>query len=167
VPYSLILDLFVAVLLVVTIGFAVVLNKRLGKLRKDKASLEKLAASFGDSTSRAEDGIIRLTQTTEVLQVRLDHAQALKDDLAFLIERGDRAADSLENLVRATRDISTGTSAGAASTLRPEAQPEEQVPSPPQEPLRAQADRTGAGDDMDDVKSDAERELLKAIRSAG
>ncbi|PPR70407.1 MAG: hypothetical protein CFH03_00118 [Alphaproteobacteria bacterium MarineAlpha3_Bin2] len=38
-PYSLILDLFVAVLLVVTIGFAVVLNKRLGNLRGDKAAL--------------------------------------------------------------------------------------------------------------------------------
>ena len=41
--YSLIVDLFVAILLVVTIGYAIVLNRRLGKLRGDKAELEKLA----------------------------------------------------------------------------------------------------------------------------
>ncbi len=40
-PYSLILDVLVAVLLAVTIGYAVVLNKRLGKLRGDKKDLEK------------------------------------------------------------------------------------------------------------------------------
>ena len=102
-PYSLLLDLFVAALLVTTIAFAVVLNKRLGKLRGDREALEKLAATFGESTLRAEEGIRTLQQTTDVLQRNLDQAQALKDDLAFLIERGDRAADNLEDLVRATR----------------------------------------------------------------
>ena len=55
-PYSLILDLFVAVLLVVTIGYAVVLNKRLGRLRGDKAALEKLAALVGALLFDGEDG---------------------------------------------------------------------------------------------------------------
>ena len=109
-PYSLILDLFVALLLIITIGFAVVLNKRLGKLRGDREAFEKLAETFGESISRAEDGISTLHQTTDVLQQRLEKAQALKDDLAFLIERGDRTADNLEDLVRANRDTVGGTS---------------------------------------------------------
>ncbi len=154
-PYSLILDLFVAVLLAVTIGFAIVLNRRLGRLRKDRAALEKLAASFGESTNRAEEGIEKLLQTTDVLQTHLDQAQALKDDLAFLIERGDRAADTLENLIRATRDITSGSAAP------PPAKPLEDS-----KPPSAPPDEIFSGDG-DEGKSEAERELLKAIRSAG
>lgn len=158
-PYSLILDLFVAVLLAVTIGFAIVLNKRLGRLRKDRAALEKLAVSFGESTDRAEEGLEKLVQTTDVLQARLDQSQALKDDLAFLIERGDRAADTLENLIRVTRDI---TSASPAPP--PEAPPVK--PLEVSKPLSATPDEIFSGDG-DEGKSEAERELLKAIRSAG
>ena len=156
-PYSLILDLLVAALLAVTIGFAVVLNKRLGKLRQDKEALEKLAATFGESTLRAEEGVETLRQTTEVLQERLEKAQALKDDLAFLIERGDRAADNLENLIRATRDTA------------PDARPEPEAPAASKEkpsPLTATSYEAVFGDDGE-IKSEAERELLKAIRSAG
>ena len=102
--YSLIVDLFVAILLVVTIGYAIVLNRRLGKLRGDKAELEKLAATFGESTVRAEESIEKLRNTADMLQDRMEKAEALRDDLAFLIDRGGQAADKLEDLVRATRD---------------------------------------------------------------
>ena len=159
-PYSLILDLLVAALLAVTIGFAVVLNKRLGKLRQDKEALEKLATTFGESTLRAEEGVETLKQTTEVLQERLEKAQALKDDLAFLIERGDSTADSLENLIRATRDTAPG---GPATWPEPEAPA---VSKEKPDPLTATSGEAGFGDD-DGIKSEAERELLKAIRSAG
>lgn len=167
-PYSLIIDLLVAVLLAVTIGFAVVLNKRLGTLRQDKKALEKLAITFGESTLRAEEGVATLKQTTEILQERLEKAQALKDDLAFLIERGDGAADNLENLIRATRDTGPGDS---ASWPEPDA-PAANTGKPG--PLTATLDeaggdvedRAGFGNDGE-IKSEAERELLRAIRSAG
>lgn len=156
-PYSLILDVLVAVLLAVTIGYAVVLNKRLGKLRGDKIDLEKLATKFGESTSRAEEGIENLRHTADLLQGGIDKAQALRDDLTFLIDRGDQAADSLEDLVRLARDISgvgprsgTGASASAGDSIDTFDQP---VDTP---------DETGEGV----TKSKAEQELLKAIRSA-
>ena len=41
-PYTLIVDIAVAVLLVVTIGYAITLNKRLNRLRRDKKDLETL-----------------------------------------------------------------------------------------------------------------------------
>jgi hypothetical protein len=166
VPYSLILDLLVAALLATTIVFAVVLNGRLGKLRGDRKALEKLAAAFGESTLRAEHGIKTLQQTTDVLQQNLDKAEALKEDLAFLIERGDRAADKLEDLVRATRD----TAAAPETQLRPESQPQpEPAAAVDEEPsLTATRETSGPVDeDEDDGRSEAERELLKAIRSAG
>ncbi len=159
-PYSLILDLLVAALLAVTIGLAVILNKRLGKVRQDKKALEKLAVTFGESTLRAEEGVETLKQTTEILQERLEKAQALKDDLAFLIERGDRTADNLENLIRATRDSAPGG---------PGTWPEPEAPAAGKEkpsPLTATSDEAGFGDNGE-IKSEAERELLKAIRSAG
>ncbi len=169
-PFALILDLLVAVLLVVTIAFAVVLNKRLGKLRGDRKALKKLAETFGESTSRAEEGIKTLMLTTDVLKQHLKKAQALKDDLAFLIERGDRTADNLENLVRATRDTVGGAS-GVKPDLnpRPELQPES-VPVDEEIPLRATREESASVNepgDEDDGKSEAERELLKAIRSSG
>lgn len=158
-PYSLIIDLFVAVLLVVTIGYAIVLNKRLGKLRRDESSLEKLAATFGDSTVRAEESIETLKYAADMIQERMDKAQALRDDLAFLIDRGSQAADNLEDLVRASRDI-------------PRAEPRPgpvEVPGSFQEvPLvTTPVEELPAEEEEEEFKSEAERELLKAIRTAG
>lgn len=150
-PYSLIVDVLVAVLLVVTIGYAIVLNQRLGRLRRDKAQLEKLAVTFGESTARAEDSILKLRKTAESLQERIDKAQSLRDDLAFLIDRGGQAADNLEDLVRVTRET-VGVKPRAA---RPADDGPAERREPP--PMRAQAG---------DGNSAAERELLRAIRSA-
>lgn len=151
--YSLIIDVLVAVLLVVTIGYAIVLNKRLGKLRADKGELEKLATTFGHSTHRAEESIDKLKHTADLLQGHMDKAQTLRDDLAFLIDRGDRTADRLEEMVRTTRNGAGAQPPGAATGRA----------------VDGVADLAGgaheAADD-DEAKSEAERELLKAIRSA-
>lgn len=149
-PYSLIVDVLVAVLLVVTIGYAIVLNQRLGRLRRDKAQLERLAAKFGESTARAEESILKLKKTAELLQERIDKAQALRDDLAFLIDRGGQAADSLEDLVRVTRET-VGVKPRASRLAAEPSQRPSAAPARPEE---------------DDGRSQAERELLRAIRSS-
>lgn len=160
--YSLIVDLFVAILLVVTIGYAIVLNRRLGKLRGDKAELEKLAATFGESTVRAEESIEKLRNTADMLQDRMEKAEALRDDLAFLIDRGGQAADKLEDLVRATRDkVGIGP-----RSVSENANADVDKGDGQSRPLTARPDGP-ADTDVDGVKSEAERELLKAIRSSG
>ena len=160
--YSLIIDLFVAILLVVTIGYAIVLNRRLGKLRGDTAELKKLAATFGESTVRAEESIEKLRNTADMLQDRMEKAEALRDDLAFLIDRGGQAADKLEDLVRATRDkVGIGPRSVSENANADADKGEGQS-----RPLTARPDGP-AGVDDDGVKSEAERELLKAIRSSG
>ena len=162
--YSLIVDLFVAILLVVTIGYAIVLNRRLGKLRGDKAELEKLSATFGESTVRAEESIEKLINTADMLQDRMEKAEALRDDLAFFIDRGGQAADKLEDLVRATRDkVGIGPRSDSEN-----ANPDVDKGDGQSKPLTARSDGlAGADTDVDGVKSEAERELLKAIRSSG
>jgi len=88
----------------VTIGYAVVLNRRLSGLRRDKDSIDNLAGSFGSATRRAEKSIGRLKSTTDGLQEQIKQAQSLRDDLVFLIDRGGSAADRLEDQVRTARD---------------------------------------------------------------
>ena len=171
IPYDLILDVLLALLLVVTISYAFVLNKRLGTLRRDKEELQKLALSFGDATVRAEEGTAQLRASIEVLQERIKKAEALREDLVFLVERGNGTADALEELVRSARDDLGVVPRPATAKAAPEA-----APTPPAEPTDAprpeapprSAPRANAAErPAPDKMSDAERELLKALRSAG
>ena len=157
-PYALIIDVVVAILLVVTIIYAVGLNRRLTAMRRDRAKLEKIANEFAQSTARANDSITHLKSTNEALQRQLDTAQSLRDDLAYLLDRGEKSADRLEDLVRAARDkvgvappsqaaeMASAAQTAPASTREPVGEPE-------------QADSS--------VQSEAEQALLRALRSAG
>lgn len=92
-----------------TITYAVILNKRLAALRNDKETLKKLAGEFASATSRAEDGILMLKsageEASKIVGDNLAKAQNLRDDLAYLVERGEVAADRLENSVRNVRGM--------------------------------------------------------------
>lgn len=155
--FSLVLDILIAVLLVVTISYAMVLNRRLDRLRKDKAQLEKLSASFGEATLKAGQGTLVLRNTTGALQECIDKAEILRDDLQFLIDRGTSTADRLETVVRSSRDKSFPNTA----------------PSSKRKGRSGAAGDDEKGDGMDDggtddggAKTKAERELLRALQSA-
>ena len=145
---SLFLDILVAVLLVVTISYAVVLNRRLTGLRRDKAELEKLTASFEKATRRAVESTMTLKGTAHVLQDRVDTAASLREDLQFLIERGTATADRLEAGVRASRAGGAAGSQLATAT----------APAPNS---RGEGAAKGVK-----VTSEADRQLLKALQSA-
>ncbi len=142
--FTLILDVVLIGLLAVTIGYAITLNRKLTQLRRNKSELQQLVGTFTQATLKAEDSIGRVVTGTEALQERMNKAQGLRDDLAFLIERANSAADRLEAGVRSTRPK---THSGPA-------------PITP-------ASRIADSEDGIEPRSDAERELLKAIRSAG
>ena len=95
-----VLDIIIAVLLVLTITYAVRLNQRLSQLRGDKKELQKLAKIFAEATTKAEASIHKLTISTETLQAEVQKAETLKDDLAYLVDRGDRTADQMADSVR-------------------------------------------------------------------
>jgi len=144
------LDILLIVLLVATLFHAIRLERALGVLKRDRAVLEELVATFNDSTRQAETGIERLRAAADGAgrQVgrQIDAAKALKDDIAFLGERGERLADRLDTLIRAARPL-------AAETPRQGATPD----NPP-----AETEMPG----MPRVRSQAERDLLKALRMA-
>jgi hypothetical protein len=118
VTLSLFLDVIVAVLLVATIVYAAMLNRRLAGLRSNKAELEALIHSFGEACARAEAGVKTLRTATDEatrLQQYLDRSQALRDDLSFLLDRGSNLADRLEGGVRSARTEVQGRPAPAPS----------------------------------------------------
>ncbi len=94
-PISMILDFVIAVLLVLTIVYAVRLNQRLSQLRADKNELQQLADVFVDATRRAEAGIAQLKISSDGLSAEIAQAEGLKDDLDYLVERGERLANGL------------------------------------------------------------------------
>ena len=88
------IDIFVAVLLISAIGYGMVLNRRIVALRRDQADLERLAISFHEATSRAEASVGNLKNaaqsSSQILNEGIDEAVKIRDDLNFLIDRGER-----------------------------------------------------------------------------
>lgn len=153
-PVSLLLDAVVAVLLVFTIGYAVLLNRKLGALRGDKNELAKLAASFHDSTVKAEDSIGRLKISAEGLQEDLTRAQALREDLSYLLERSESEADRLEKAVRSAREN------------KPDLQNKPNLRPPARATGGIVRDFSALESGNREPRSEAERELLKALKAA-
>ena len=117
--WKILLDLVVSGLLVATIAYAVRLNNRLNSLRKNRDDIAKIIVSFNEATVRAESSIPKLKRAAEEaggsLQERVEKAQSLRDDLAFMIERADTMANRLESSVRAARSEAKPGPAPAAS----------------------------------------------------
>jgi hypothetical protein len=144
-----ILDGLLVVLLSATLFHAVRLDRALGVLKRDRAELETLVATFNASTHAAGAGVERLRGATDgagrQIQRQIDAATTLKEDLTFLVQRGEGLADRLDEIVRAARP------ALAAAE--------------PAVPRKAYAAVT-AGPEEPKLRSQAERDLLKALRMA-
>jgi hypothetical protein len=103
---SLFLDVIVCLLLVATIVYAAMLNRRLMAFRSNRTEMETMIRTFSDACARAEAGTRSLRSATEEatrLQAYLERSQNLRDDLAYLLERGGSLADRLEGGVRSAR----------------------------------------------------------------
>lgn len=105
--FALLFDVVVACLLLATIVFAVILNRKLSIIHNSREELQALLDHFSKSLSRAEDGIIELRKAAnsigEGLDSQIKKAGALKDDMVFLIERGENLATQLEDGIRKAR----------------------------------------------------------------
>lgn len=167
---TLVLDVIIVVLLVATIVFAAILNSRLNDLRRNKDQLGRLINSFNDATTRAESGIPRLRKTAEeagqALHEQVEKAQTLRDDLAFLIDRADTTASRLEGTVRSARTDVKPAAQPAASAGRGAAVAARR-PFGGLDKGPSLSTVIGEGDMVDDdERSEAERELLRALQSA-
>jgi len=94
--YRLLLDGIIILLLVLTIVYAAILNRRLTRLRGGKAELEAASRGFAEAALRLDSNLKGLKSTAEgagnVLQKRIDRASALSQQLGDLIDRAGTAA---------------------------------------------------------------------------
>jgi cell division protein FtsB len=143
-----VLEIVLIALLAATLFHAIRLERALGVLKRDRSALEQLVGGFNASTRQAEHSIERLRSAADgagrQIARQVDVATALKDDLVFLAERGERLADRLDALVRPGRQMAL-------------------------EPARSQSPEYEVCDVADDVaeprlRSQAERDLVKALR---
>jgi hypothetical protein len=148
-------DAIVAVLLIVTISYAVMLNQRLNVLRGDRAQLEALVAGLTVAAQRAEAGVAGLKEASEDsgrrLEKEIEEARKLRDDLHYMLERGSQIADRLEGTIRARRDEVRTEPAPAERKREPKLETPPRAATPEAETQRPIA------------PSRAERELLRAL----
>jgi len=136
-PLDTIMDLAIILLLVPTIVYAVILNRRLSALRNSRDELAKVVGSFNEATMRAEAGIPKLKKATleanNALQERVVKAHSLRDDLAFMIERAEEMADKLDGSVKSGRAMDAAQQAApaiASTPVRPFPTPPITAPAP-------------------------------------
>lgn len=141
---ELIINIIIIALLIPTIVYAYRLNNNLKVLRQNQNSLAQLVNALNEATFKAENSIPKLKSVTEHssegLKEVVDSAKELKDDLLFINERADNLADRLESVISTGRSVKPGSEAAAPT-------------------------KTAATPPVDDARSEAEMELLKALRS--
>lgn len=142
-------EVLLIVLLAATLVHALRLERALGVLRRDRGALAELVAGFNASTGQAEQAIERLHAAAEgagrQVARQAEAAASLRDDLAFLTERGQVLADRLDSLVRDGRAAAPDAARGVA-------------PRAPDSSLRATPPAR--------LRSQAERDLVQALRAA-
>ena len=164
-----ILDAIVAVLLLVVIGYASVLNRRLGYLKHQKSELLDLVASFHSATIRAETSVRKLkasaSEAADSLRGQIGQAQTLFDDLDYMVKRSNGIANRLETAMERGRakvgNAAPPPGAPAATMITPPAPP---TTDPARRSAAKTARRASAGPQpRRELASEAERRLMKAI----
>ena len=134
-PIGLLLEAFVALLLMVTVGYCFVLNRKLARLRSHHAELREVVAQLNTATFAAQAAIAGLKETTleadRTLSDRLKTAARLSDQLGALAGAGERPGGGRPMQPAATHS----PPAGAPPDVSPK------VADSPLERFRATTDR--------------------------
>lgn len=117
-PLGLIIEGLVAVLLLLTIGFCIALNRRLASLRADQGALQHTVAELDAATIRAERAIqgLRLAagEANGALTQQMRHADKMARDLARQMEGAGEVINKISAISRAAE-----RPAGAEPAMRP------------------------------------------------
>lgn len=105
---NLLIDFSVAALLLAVIIYCKKLNRSIRILQDGKSEMAKLFAEFDQSIEAAQDSVRELKAATskseEILSAKLETANSIADDLAFMIERGNKTADQIESGLKGGRN---------------------------------------------------------------
>jgi hypothetical protein len=124
IPWTILADGIVALLLIATLVYVRGLSARLEAIRAGRAEFEKLVADFTRTTDQASSHLHHFKAVADGslqdMQARIERTQGLTaefgklgDDLKLLTERAEGAADRLESTIGRAR-ILTAANAPAA-----------------------------------------------------
>ena len=103
--YGLVIECLVAVLLLLTIGYCLILNRRLARLRADEGSFKATIAELVAATDTAERAIagLRITvrDSDDTLGDRLRAAETMREILAEELSRGEFLFSRIAQIVAA------------------------------------------------------------------
>lgn len=116
--FGLIIEILVAVLLLVTIGYCTLLNKRLVRLKADEQALKATISELITATEIAERAIagfkLTVRECDQNLGERLRTAERFCADMDRQLEAGESVLDRLGKIVMATRPESPAAPAPAS-----------------------------------------------------
>lgn len=125
-PFATLLDALIAVLLAATIAYAFILNRKLTRLRNDRAEMEALISRLINATDDAQKGIQALrshaSEVGERLQKGLEQSRGRADELAFLIERAETMARRLNAGSAAPKPAAPSVTAKTTGAAKPSAE---------------------------------------------
>lgn len=104
---GLIIEGAVAILLATTIGYCIVLNRRITNLQADREALQKMITDLVQATTMANSAIKGLRQTAveadEMLNQRLNEAERFGIELANHVNSGQAVMDRISKITQAAR----------------------------------------------------------------
>ncbi|MER2606643.1 MAG: DUF6468 domain-containing protein [Siculibacillus sp.] len=107
----------VAVLLVTTIGYCILLDSRLKRLRADEANLRATISELLTATEIAERAIVGLKETAadcdKTLAQRLREAEFFSQEIEKEIGEGEKLLNRIIRITQAAQAAGPGTSAAA------------------------------------------------------
>lgn len=119
-PLGLMIELAVAVLLATTIGYCMLLNKRIKGLHADRAALQQMIADLVGATTLANGAIKGLKETAleadERLNQRLNDAERFAIELANHVNAGQAVMDRIAKITQAARSPDGGPGGNRAGT---------------------------------------------------
>lgn len=105
------IESIVAILLVITIGYCYVLNKRLMNLRADKDTMRDMIADLVAATNMANSAIGQLRdvagEADNVLNSRLEEAERFSVELANHVVAGQGVVEKISQITSAARHSET------------------------------------------------------------
>jgi len=120
--FGLVIESFVAILLLLTIGYCFVLNRQLRRLKADESALKATISELVTATSLAERAIAGLKITVhecdQGLGERLRQAERLSGEMERQFSAGETLVNRLSRIVSAARPINGEPEAGAASDTK-------------------------------------------------
>lgn len=104
---GLVIELAVAVLLATTIGYCILLNRRIKNLQADRAALQQMIGDLVQATTLANSAIKGLRETAveadEKINQSLNDAERFAIELANHVSSGQAVMDRISKITQAAR----------------------------------------------------------------